>query len=157
MSSKPPSSPQGATEGPNPSLPLADREEEGEALLALAKQMFPHLDEIFPYMEKLAGQLADWQHQVFNASHNHPNRVGLSNVSHEMQIAAYELHVLLGYSAVEAKLGARMTLSPEEAQAEKDKMVAAQGKAAVAEFQRGLHPSTSARPVHLQSGRQCDR
>jgi hypothetical protein len=131
-------SPQGASTALVPSLPLLEGTEATQGQLALP-------EELGPYLECLAANLTDWQHRVFNAAQCSKNRVGMTHLANEIQVAAYEVRILLGYSEVEAKKGAKIPLSLEEMQAE-----------AVKDFQKGLHPRT-APTVYLPQGRRADR
>jgi hypothetical protein len=90
-------------------------------------------------LEELAAKLTTWQHFVFNTSQRaENNRVGIANVAHEIQVAAYELRVLLGQGELEAKLGAGMLLSPEEQRSIEEREEEDRRAAAVAQFQHGL-------------------
>lgn len=116
------------------------------------------------YLEQLATKLTQWQHFVFQTAHlTEKNRVGIADVAHEIQVAAYEIRVLLGYELLEAKLGAGMMLTPEEQvivqrrqelieeQAEEERR-----KESIARSTRGLHDQ----PVKigdLPQGRRADR
>jgi hypothetical protein len=116
------------------------------------------------YLEQLALKLTQWQHFVFQTAHlTEKNRVGIAEVAHEIQVAAYEIRVLMGYELLEAKLGAGMMLTPEEQQvvhnrqAEADRQAEEERrKESIARSTRGLHEQ----PVKigdLPQGRRADR
>lgn len=138
MASETTPSPQGASTALVPSLPLLEAGDAAQGQLASP-------EELGPYLECLAANLTEWQHRAFNAAQCSKNRTGLTHLANELQVAAYEVRILLGYSETEAKKGAQIPLSPDEVQAE-----------SVKEFQKGLHPRTT-RPVYLPQGRKADR
>lgn len=80
-----------------------------------AAPIFAHLspEEQLAYLTGLAKQLTEWQHFVFNAAHQ-PNRVGMTEVAHQIQVAAYEARIMLGFEELDAKVAAGMMLTPEE-------------------------------------------
>lgn len=89
---------------------------------------------------QLAEHLTAWQHFVFQTAHTAgSNRVGIADVAHDIQVAAYELRVLLGQGELEAKLGAGMLLSPEDEQKIKQADEAERRRMSVQHFQSGLN------------------
>lgn len=81
-----------------------------------AAPILSHLspEEQVAYLTRLAEKLTEWQHFIFNSSQQHPNRVGMCNVSSEIQIAAYEARIMLGLDELDAKVASGMMLTPEE-------------------------------------------
>lgn len=97
----------------------------------------------------LAENLTAWQHFVFQTAHTAgSNRVGIADVAHDIQVAAYELRVLLGQSELEAKLGAGMLLTPEEERQTKEADDAERRRMAVEHFQSGLNKDHFQEPTN---------
>lgn len=153
MPSKTPTSPQDASVGVDPTLPSPQPNEIPEGLDS--------------YLHHLATKLTEWQQVVFNSAANEGNFTGLRVLSHDVQVAAYELRVMLGMGIIEAKVGAGMTLTPQEAEAVKtlfeaavkdtqDQEDADRRAEAVRKHQEGLHhvPTT---PMAFEAGRKADR
>lgn len=82
--------------------------------------------------------LTEWQHFVFNSSMQHPNRVGMANVAHQIQVAAYELRILMGETEVDAKLGASMPLNRTEQDLYDERLEEARRKESTRRFGEGL-------------------
>lgn len=158
MSSETPTSPQDAFEELDPSLPST------QLASVPAPLMEAHVE---AYLQQLAMKLTEWQQTIFNSAAKEGNFIGLRNLSHDVQVAAYELRVTMGQSTIEAKVGAGMTLTPGEAQAvtnlfeamEKDTLEqeAADRRAeAVRRHQEGLH-HVPTQLMSFEQGRRADR
>lgn len=158
MPSKTPTSPQDASRALDPTLPPSQPESVPEPL------MEAHVE---AYLRQLAKNLTEWQQTIFNSAANEGNFTGLRVISHDVQVAAYELRVLLGMGTIEAKVAAGMTLTPSEAEAVKQLFESAERDTqeqedaerraeAVRKHQEGLHnvPTTS---LSLEAGRKADR
>jgi hypothetical protein len=65
------------------------------------------------YLHQLAMNMAEWQHIVFNSADG-GNSMGLRRLANDIQLASYQLRILLGSGHIEAKLAARIPLSAEE-------------------------------------------
>jgi hypothetical protein len=94
--------------------------------------------ELMVWLGRHAEQLTEWQHFVFNSSMQHPNRVGMADCAHHIQVAAYELRVMMGETEIDAKRGAGIPLSRTEQDVYDERLEELRRKESVSRFAEGL-------------------